>query len=148
MPGALNDLVLTEKTRNDLAIPGVSPPHGDAPALDHFVPFGPGRRCQNVGDGQFAALLRQLENRPGLLRLSKFHVRQLDLPAGKLPLDVQVQANKSKSQPDRFVIFACSLGGERIDNVLMDETGIAVGDRVIRQLVVDILLVTHRDTNQ
>jgi hypothetical protein len=40
-------------------------------------------------------------------------------------------------------MLICSLGRKCIDNVLVDESGIAMRESVITQFVVDILLAIH-----
>ena len=69
--------------------------------------------------------------------------RKLDLPAGEPPLDVEVEADEGERQPDRLIVLSGILGGESIDNMLMDERPAAVGERVAAQFVVGALLGGH-----
>ena len=69
--------------------------------------------------------------RRGLFVAREFHMCQLNLPAGKLFLDVQVEAYKRKGQFDRLVTFGNGLRAKSIDDVLMNKRWIAVRERVV-----------------
>jgi hypothetical protein len=97
----------------------------------------------HVDGGDRAAVTGQFERRPRLLPLRELHVRALDLTAGELPLDQQVEAHQRKGDSDGLAACRRMLRRPRIDDVLMDEGSIAAGEHRGAEGMVGILFGAH-----
>jgi hypothetical protein len=64
----------------------------------------------------------------------------LDLPAGKVFLDEQIEAHERKGERDRFRLIIRVLCGECVHDVLMNKRWTAMRERVAAQLIICILL--------
>ncbi len=62
-------------------------------------------------------------------------MRLLNLAAGEPAFNGQEEAGKRESRPDRGPRLTNMLGAIGIDQVLVDEPGIAVGERVVGELM-------------
>ena len=63
-------------------------------------------------------------------------MRLLDLPPRAAALQVEVETDERERDPDRLGVLGRVLRGERVDDVLVDERRIPVGEGVRRELVV------------
>ena len=105
-------------------------PDGNAPLMNHSIALRPRRCSHHLADSDFTSGSWERTNWPRLLVAREFHMCQLDLPAGKLFLDVQVEADQRKGQFDRLVSFGAGLRAKGIDDVLMNKRWIAERERV------------------
>jgi hypothetical protein len=62
-------------------------------------------------------------------------VHLLDLAAGETAFNGQVEAGERECRPDRGLRLANMLGSVGVDQVLVDEPRIAVGERVVGDLM-------------
>jgi hypothetical protein len=67
-------------------------------------------------------------------------VDALHFPAGKLSLDVEIQTHERKCDSDPLTPGISPLGGERVDDVLMNERRRTVCERIAAEFVVGFLL--------
>lgn len=119
-------------------------PNGNAPLMNHSIALRSCRRSDHLADSDSASSLWKRKDWPRLLVTREFHMCQLDLLAGKVFLDVQVEADQRKGQFDRLVTFGDGLRAKGIDDVLMNKRRIAVRERVITQLIVSVMIYIHR----
>ena len=70
-------------------------------------------------------------------------MKVLHLSAVEARLDVQLQSNQAKDQLDRFVLNRGSLGGKRVNGVLMNEIGSRQGQCVVGKFVESVQRGCH-----
>src|SRR5690349_14503510 len=93
---APGDLVFPQQSDDRFAIGGERSPHGSTPLVNGSVALGPGWRRQDVANGHAAPRLGQLDARPLSLRASESLMRFLDLTAGELFFDVEVESDQTE----------------------------------------------------
>jgi hypothetical protein len=122
---SLRDLVFPQERDYGLAIGAESRPNRFAPIVDRQVTLRSGRCCQDIGDGDGAPLLRQMDRRPFSSCAPKLHVHSLDLAARKLFFKVEIKANQAEHNADGLSLVVGGLHGEGVHDVLQDESGAA-----------------------
>ena len=75
-------------------------------------------------------------------------VNQLDLPSGVILSNEKVEADQSKGNFDGLSVGIGGLGGEGVNDILMNKSRVLVGERVIGKLVKGFLgrlLFSHKE---
>src|SRR3989475_10681021 len=90
---------------------------------------------QHVGHGQRPDIMGWVESGPPLRGSSHPHVRVLNLAAGEASFDGQVKTGERESRANRGSRLTNMLGAIGIDQVLVDECRITVGERVVGKLM-------------
>ena len=71
-------------------------------------------------------------------------MRHLDLPPGPATLQVEAEPDEREGDTDRLRVLPGVLRAERVNDVLVDERQIAVGERVRRECVVGVAIGARR----
>lgn len=118
-------------------------PDRGAPAVDRRVALGAGSGGHYLSRRNGPTILRnrQLGPLPPMLRHP--HMCSLDLPAGELALQMEIQAGKRECDGDRLRRLVRMLRAVGIDDVLVDERRAGVRKRVRHQLVIQIVVGLH-----
>lgn len=86
----------------------------------------------------------QREGEPGLALTSHAHMGALGLAAGESALEAEVEADEGEGDGDGLGGGAGVLRGVCVDDVLVDELGAGVGERVEGEFVVEVVRVHGR----
>src|SRR6202022_3936067 len=103
---------------------------------------GPRLSREDIVNGERPDIRRRVESRPLLRGPGHQHVHFLDLAAGKASVEGKVETGEGEGGPDGGRRLTKMLGAVGVDNVLMDERGITVGERVVRQLIHEVATLT------
>src|SRR5262245_60111726 len=93
-------------------------------------------RSNHVLNGHGTTLVGKREGRPMLLLPNEFQMHSLDLLPRVPLLHAQVEADERERQFDRFRLFVRMLRGKSVDDILVNERRIIMGERVAAQVVV------------
>jgi hypothetical protein len=135
--------VLLEKIGHHLPVVDEGCPDRRAPGMDRRVAFRAFTSGNNFKSSHRAPLLGEEDRRPGTPLSPELHMHPLDLPAGEVLLDEEIQAHEGEYHSDRPTLLVRMLSGEGVDHVLVDELGITAAECVAAQGIVSILLRVH-----
>lgn len=109
--------------------------------MDGLVSLGTGRVGENVGYGDGASVGGLREGRPVFALIGQANVGSLHFFARAAALHAKIEANEGEGELDRLGGLVRVLDGVGVDDVLMDERGIRVRQRVVGELVVLFLMI-------
>ena len=121
-----NDAVLGQQVDEGCSTILVGPPDAGAPGFDGLVALRAGRVPEDIGGGEGATVGGKREGGPRAFLGGEADVDLLDLPAGHVLFEMQVEAEEREDDGDWFLLRVRELQRDRVDSVLVDERRVAV----------------------
>jgi hypothetical protein len=139
MLNGVNDLldsVLAQQVDNLLAGALICVPDRAAPGMDCVVPVASGKHVSNT---DLATIGGQRERGPRVLSPRQRHMHLLDLLAGELLFNVQVKPDEREGDLDGLRVLVCHLRRKCVNQMLVNERLIWMGQGAVGQLVVNLV---------
>ena len=132
--GARQDVVQAEFTESTPAQHPAQQAQQAPPAAAAGPQTSAGRVPEDIGGGEGATVGGKREGGPRAFLGGEADVDLLDLPAGHVLFEMQVEAEEREDDGDWFLLRVRALQRDRVDRVLVDERRVAVRERVGEEL--------------